>query len=109
MPPPLPRWDRRGASLSGIPLDDGGLPRTFARVGSHISRFGACSAFTHVAACLLAEPPEAALSTEGFGEFVTSLTAPIATGWSEPCRTGIAPAENSRLFTAHKGDGSRIY
>ena len=72
------------------------------RVGSHIVRFEACSAFTHVAAFLLAEQPKATLCIEGFGGFVTSTTAPIATGWSETCRAGVAPAENSRLFTAHK-------
>ncbi len=74
------------------------------RVGSHIVRFEACSAFTHVAACLLAEPPKAALYIEGSGSFVTSTAAPIATGWSEICRVGLAPTENSRLFTAHKGE-----
>ncbi len=53
------------------------------RVGSHISGFEACSAFTHVPACMIARPPTAALYTEGFGRFVTSTTAPIATGWSD--------------------------
>ena len=42
-----------------------------------------CTAFTHVAACLLAEPPEAARGLEGFGGFVTPTTAPRATGWSD--------------------------
>jgi hypothetical protein len=54
-------------------------------------------------ACLLAESPEATLCIEGFGSFVTSTAAPIATGWSDICRAGISPAENARLFTAHKG------
>ncbi len=40
-------------------------------------------AFTRVAACLLAEPPEAARGLEGFDGFVTSTAAPIATGWSD--------------------------
>ena len=39
--------------------------------------------------------------TEGFGRFVTSTTAPIATGWSDRCRVGIPPTERTRLFTAH--------
>jgi hypothetical protein len=55
----------------------------FRRVGSHITLFEACSAFTHVPACMLAKPPKAALYTEGFGSLVTSTTAPIATGWSD--------------------------
>jgi hypothetical protein len=70
-------------------------------VGSHIRCFGACSAFTHVTACLLAEPPYAVLCIEGFGSFVTSTTAPIATGWNDSCRVGIAPTEDRRLGTAH--------
>jgi len=57
-------------------------------------------------ACLLAESPEATLCIEGFGSFVTSTAAPIATGWSDICRAGISPTENVRLFTAHKGDRS---
>jgi hypothetical protein len=44
----------------------------------------------------------AVLSIEGFGDFVTSTAAPIATGWSESCRVGIAPTEDRRLFTAHQ-------
>ena len=54
-------------------------------------------AFTAVTACLLAKPPKAALYTRGFGEFVTSPAAPIATGRSESCRVGLAPTEDRRL------------
>lgn len=43
----------------------------------------------------------AALSIEGFGSFVSSTTAPIATGWSNSCRVGIAPTEDQHLCTAH--------
>lgn len=57
-------------------------------------------------ACLLADSPEASLYIEGFGSFVASTAAPIATGWSDSCRAGISPAENARLFTAHKRDRS---
>src|SRR5207244_452773 len=41
------------------------------------------------------------LCIEGFGRFVTSTTAPIATGWSNSCQVGIAPTEERRRFTAH--------
>jgi hypothetical protein len=58
-------------------------------------------AFTGVPACLLAELPKGSPHIEGFGEFVASFAAPITTGWSDPCRAGLAPAENRRLFTAH--------
>ncbi len=54
------------------------------RVGSCISLFEACSAFTHVTACMLAESPIATLCTRGFSSLVASTAAPIATWWSEP-------------------------
>ena len=41
------------------------------------------------------------LYIEGFRRFVTSAPAPIATGWSESCRAGFAPAERPCLCTAH--------
>ena len=37
---------------------------------------------------------------EGFSHFVTSMTAPIAFGWSG-CRVGLAPTGKRRLVTAH--------
>jgi len=45
------------------------------------------------------------LYTEGFSRFVTSTTAPIATGRSESCRVGLSPTGKSRLSTAHVEDG----
>ena len=41
---------------------------------------------------------------EGFSHFVTSMTAPIASGWSG-CRVGLAPTGKRRLFTAHGRNG----
>src|ERR1700733_12892952 len=38
--------------------------------------------------------------TRGFSHFVTSLTAPVASGWSG-CRVGLAPTGKRRLSTAH--------
>ena len=38
--------------------------------------------------------------TEGFSHFVTSMTAPVASGWSG-CRVGLAPTGKRRLCTAH--------
>ncbi|MCG3775807.1 MAG: hypothetical protein JW395_2652 [Nitrospira sp.] len=63
--------------------------------------FEACSAFTRVTACLLAESPVATLYTRGFVEFVASPDAPIATGWSDSGRAGLSPAGDVHLFTAH--------
>jgi hypothetical protein len=55
-----------------------------SRLGSRLDNVEACSAFTHVTACRFARSPEATLSTRGFGGFVTSTAAPIATGRSDP-------------------------
>jgi hypothetical protein len=41
-----------------------------------------------------------------FSHFVTSMTAPIASGWSGR-RVGLAPAGKRRLCTAHTHDGHR--
>ncbi|HWY83110.1 MAG TPA: hypothetical protein VNY10_14490 [Roseiarcus sp.] len=38
--------------------------------------------------------------TEGFIHFVTSMTAPVASGWSGR-RVGLAPTGKHRLVTAH--------
>ena len=38
--------------------------------------------------------------TRGFSHFVTSMTAPVASGWSG-CRVGLTPNEKRRVFTAH--------
>ncbi len=75
------------------------LPRNGSRVGLHIVLFEACSAFTRVAACTLALSPIRDTLIEGFSHFVTSVTAPIASGWSG-CRVGLAPTGKRRLFTA---------
>ena len=73
----------------------------FCRVGFHIELFEACSVFTHVTACTFAKSLRT-FYTGGFSRFVASTTAPIATGWSESCRAGFAPAEKQRLCTAHR-------
>ena len=76
------------------------LPRKGGRVGLRIVLFEVCSAFTRVAACTLALSPIRDTLIEGFSHFVTSMTAPIASGWSD-CRVGLAPTGKRRLFTAH--------
>jgi hypothetical protein len=42
--------------------------------------------------------------TEGFSHFVTSMTAPVASGWSVR-RVGLAPTGKRRLLTAHANTG----
>lgn len=71
------------------------------RVGVRIQYFEACSAFTHVTACTLAEFLYRTLYTRGFSRFIASTTALIATGRSERSRAGFAPAGSQRLSTAH--------
>src|SRR6202142_1871222 len=42
--------------------------------------------------------------TEGFSHFVTSMTAPVASGWSGR-RVGLAPTGKRRLLTTHANSG----
>ena len=42
--------------------------------------------------------------SEGFSHFVTSIAAPVASGWSV-CRVGLSPTGKRRLFTAHTPSG----
>src|SRR5262245_36865853 len=82
MPPPLPRCSGWAYS-SLISPSRVSLPRKGRRVGLHIDIFEACAAFTRVAACTLARSPIRDTLIEGFSHFVASMTAPIASGWSE--------------------------
>jgi hypothetical protein len=50
--------------------------------------------------CTLAPSPIRDTLIEGFSHFVTSMTAPVASGWSV-CRVGLAPTGKRRLCTAH--------
>src|SRR6195256_5509080 len=76
------------------------LPRKGCRVGLRIVLFEACSAFTRVTACTLALSPVRDTHSEGFSYFVTSIAAPVASGWSGR-RVGFAPTGKRRLLTAH--------
>ena len=76
------------------------LPRNGSRVGLRIVLFEACSAFTRVTACTLAPSPIRDALSEGFSHFVTSIAAPVASGWSG-CRVGLAPTGKRRLVAAH--------
>ena len=60
--------------------------------------------FTRVAACTFALSPIRDTLIEGFSHFVTSMTAPIASGWSDR-RVGLAPTGKRRLYTAHANSG----
>src|ERR1700724_3488422 len=103
MPPPIHRCSNLPYSSLNSPSHFS-LPRYGSRVGLHIVLFEACSAFTRVAACTLALPPIRDTLIKGFSHFVTSMTAPIASGWSD-CRVGLAPTGKRRLVTAHTQNG----
>jgi hypothetical protein len=105
MPPPIPRCSNWAYSSLNSPSCFS-LPRYGSRIGLHIFLFEACSTFTRVAACTLALSPIRDTLIEGFSHFVTSMTAPIASGWSG-CRVGLAPTGKRRLCTAHAKSRSR--
>ena len=79
---PVPRRSDCGA-ISLIAPRRISLPRYASRVGLRIVLFEACSAFTRVTACTLALSPYFVTPfTEGFNHLVTSMIAPVASGWS---------------------------
>jgi len=45
--------------------------------------------------------------SDGFSHFVTSMAAPVASGWSD-CRVGLSPTGKRRLAKVHKADISVI-
>ena len=78
-------------------------------------RLGSIPSFWRKFPCRIrgAKPADIALSPmrdtliEGFSHFVSSMTAPIASGWSG-CRVGLAPTGKRRLVTAHTQLGHPI-
>jgi hypothetical protein len=104
---PLPR--RSGWAYSSLCSPSRiSLPRKGCRVGLRIVLFEDCSAFTRVTACTLALSPIRDTLIDGFSHFVTSMTAPIASGWSG-CRVGFAPTGKCRLVTAHTHNGRWMF
>ncbi len=86
---PIPLYIHAGANAPAGPL--GAVAHLAQRqrpsrsvnpVGPRITFFEACSAFTRVPACMFAKSPKVTVP-EGFGRFVTSTTAPVATNWSD--------------------------
>jgi len=91
---PLPRHSDWGTALliSPSPIS---LPRKGGRVGLCNVLFEDCSAFTRVTACTLAGSPKVIRYIEGFSHFVTSMTAPIASGWSNIAGWDSHPLRNA--------------
>ena len=96
MPMPLPRRNWKvPASFSSFPaaafpqFGDGRLPHySYRGLLSIHSRFG----------LQLRQVASSDPCTGDSGSFVTSTTPPVATGWNDPCRTGLAPAKHQTPF-----------
>ena len=87
------------------PLSSTSITRNGGPVDLCNDLFEACSAFTHIRACTLALSPYVVTPfTRGFNHFVTSIVAPVASGWSG-CRVGLSPTGKHRLITAHARSG----
>jgi hypothetical protein len=85
------------------------LPRYGSRVGLRIVLFEACSGVhsrygLHTRAVTVYRDT----LSEGFSHFVTSMTAPVASGWSG-CRVGLTPTGKRRLCTAHAKIGQSFH
>ena len=85
MPAPLPRRKPAGAFVALFPAGRRPSP-DYRRVGFRVKRFEACSAFTRVPACMVAEPPRAALLPECFNP-CRYLHEPL---WPLPAGTTVA-------------------
>ena len=86
-----------GENILPIDLVVQGIETELGRVGFRIALFEACLAFTIRYGLHARQVTRMTLYTEGFGRFVTSTIAPIATAWSDSCRVGISPTERTRL------------
>ena len=83
------------------------LPRNGRRVGLCNVLFEDCSAFTHVTACTLAGSPKVTRYIKGFSYFVTSIAAPIASGWSKIAGWDSHPLRNAAF--ARRTPNSDLY
>src|SRR6266404_435259 len=71
------------------------------RVGSCIVGFGACSAFTHVTACMLAKSPSDSLHQRLQQSRCLHCCSDCYRVERTSSRAGLTPAVDHRLFTAH--------
>ena len=98
VPSPLPRWSC-WVLIAPFP-SSGSFPCEVVRSASTLL-------FSRPAQRLLTLQPVHSpnrltiLSIEGFRRLVALPPAPIATGWSDPCREGFAPSQELCLSTAH--------
>ena len=101
VPPPLPRRSQP-VRVARFPAG-GSLPRYSGGSASAMPVSRPARRSLRVAAHMVAKPPKAARSIEVLQpKSLPPPAAPIATGWSDSCRAGFAPAEGQRLSTAHR-------
>jgi hypothetical protein len=100
MPCPLPRWTRTGASVGCYPVPLGPSP-LFRRVGVHDFTFEACSGFTHVTACRIAQPPKGGLCHEASARPVARSNRSSATRVYRQLPGWILPPLVNRAIGAH--------
>ena len=100
MPSPIPRQDRWDCSLV---LSHRPRPSLDSRrVGSCITRFGACTAFTSVTACKLAKSPKRPSTPEAPAASLPPLLLRLLPGGANQFPGGVYPTVDQRLFTAHE-------
>ena len=100
MPCPLPRWTGTGASVGCYPVPLGPSP-LFRRVGVHDFTFEACSGFTHVTACRIAQPPKGGLCHEASARPVARSNRSSATRVYRQLPGWILPPLVNRAVGAH--------
>ena len=101
VPPSLPRRSQP-VRVARFPAG-GSLPRYSGGSASAMPVSRPARRSLRVAAHMVAKPPKAARSIEVLQpKSLPPPAAPIATGWSDSCRAGFAPAEGQRLSTAHR-------
>ena len=88
--PPLPRWSG-WASSSPDSVVGSACTSSFSRIAQRSLALRPAHSRRHLYVTCY---------TEGSSHFVTSMTAPVASGWSGR-RVGLAPTGKRRLVTAH--------
>jgi hypothetical protein len=100
MPCPLPRWTETGASVGCFPVPRGPSP-LLRRVGVHDFTFEACSGFTRVTACRIAQPPNGGLCHEASARPVARPNRSSATRAYRQLPGWILPPLVYRAVAAH--------
>ena len=90
-----------GAPVARFP-SDGSLPRILGASAPALPFSRPARRSLLIMACMLAELPHDPFLGGLQRMSLPPSAAPRATGWSDLCRSGVAPAEDQRLVTAHQ-------